>query len=157
MSIRGTVSLAFAVVWLAAVHGCDEQFPAAPAARNNEVERKQETEGCRVSGHIVSTAWRDLGGGIERAIVTASTLPDLEQAEDVYAEGEQFEVRLPPGRYRLMCSANGTRGATFIAQNREITVPKDQDNLDIGDIDLPISKTTALYGQPAPELTGIIA
>lgn len=31
MSIRGTVSLAIAVVGLAAIQGCAQQFPAGPA------------------------------------------------------------------------------------------------------------------------------
>ena len=55
------------------------------------------------------------------------------------------------------CGAVGTRGATFESLIREITVERDQDNLDVGRIDLPISKVTGLYGKPAPELAGIIA
>ncbi len=135
---------------LATLTGCGGQFPAAPAAANNE------PEGCRVSGRIISTAWRDLGGGIERAIVSAWTVPEAERVEEAYREGEQFELRLPAGKYRLTCSANGTRGATFEVQSREITVAEDQDHLDLGEVDLPISKTTGLYGKPAPELDGII-
>jgi thiol-disulfide isomerase/thioredoxin len=42
-------------------------------------------------------------------------------------------------------------------QSREITVAENQDRLDLGEVDLPISKTTSLYGKPAPELEGIIA
>ena len=150
-SIRRGLLSALVPIWLAAVHGCGAQFPAAPAAAN------KEPEGCRVSGRIVSTAWRDLGGGIERAIVSAWTLPEAKQVAEVSGEGELFEVRLPPGRYRLVCSAVGTRGATFEVLTREITVAEGQDNVAVGQVDLPISKTTRLYGRPAPELDGIIA
>jgi len=59
-------------------------------------------------------------------------------------------------KYRLVCSANGTRGATFEVGSREITIAEDQESLDLGEIDLPISKTTSLYGKPAPELEGIV-
>jgi thiol-disulfide isomerase/thioredoxin len=109
-----------------------------------------------VSGRIVSTAWRDLGGRIERGIVSAWTLPESVQVAEVSGEGEGFEIRLPPGRYRLVCSAVGTRGATFEVHSREITVAENQDDLDLGEVDLPISKSTGLYGKPAPELEGII-
>jgi thiol-disulfide isomerase/thioredoxin len=150
-SIRRGLLSALVPIWLAAVHGCGAQFPAAPAAAN------KEPEGCRVSGRIVSTAWRDLGGQIERAIVRAWTLPESQQAAEFSGEGEGFEVHLPPGRYRLVCSAVGTRGATFEVLSREITIAADQESLEVGEVDLPISKTTGLYGQPAPELGGIIA
>jgi thiol-disulfide isomerase/thioredoxin len=110
-----------------------------------------------VSGRIVSTAWRDLGGRIERAIVSASTLPGSEQVAEFSGAGERFEIRLPPGKYRLVCSAVGTRGATFKVLTREVTVAEGQDDLEVGLVDLPISRTTGLYGQPAPELAGIIA
>jgi thiol-disulfide isomerase/thioredoxin len=150
-SIRRGLLSALVPIWLAAVAGCDAQFPAAPAAAN------KEPQGCRVSGRIVSTAWRDLGGGIERAIVSASTLPESQQVAEFSGEGELFEVRLPPGRYRLVCSAVGTRGATFEVLTKEITVAEGQDKVAVGQVDLPISKTTGLYGQPAPALDGIVA
>ncbi len=150
-SIRSWLALSAVSLWVVAVHGCARQFPGAAPAANNE------PEGCRVTGRIVSTAYRDVGGGIERAIVTVWTLPEMERVEDVYGEGEQFEVRLPRGQYRLICSANGTRGATFEVVPREITIAEDQNRLDIGEVDLLISRTTALYGKPAPELKGIVA
>lgn len=149
-SIRRIVLLALCVVWLAAVQGCDAQFPGAPAGAD------EEQEGCRVSGRIVSTAWRDLGGGIERAIVYAWALPESKRVAEFSGEGEEFKVYLPPGKYRLVCSAVGTRGATFEVLSREITVDEGQETLAVGRVDLPISKTTELYGQPAPELDGIV-
>ena len=148
-SIRTRWRLPFALVWVVALLGCDKPFPGAAVA-------KKEAPGCRVDGRIVSAAWKDLGGGIERAIVSVWTLPELERVDEVYAEGERFEIRLPPGKYRLVCSANGTRGATFQVQSREVTIAEKQERLDLGKVDLPISKTTALYGKPAPEFTGII-
>jgi len=151
MSIRRGLLLAAVPLTLTVIYGCGGQIPPAPAAANNE------PEGCRVSGRIVSSAWRALGGGIERAIVTAWTLPELVRVDEVYGQGEPFEFRLPPGKYKLICSAVGTRGATFEVLTREITIARDQDSLEVGKVDLPISKTTGLYGEPAPDLKGIIA
>ena len=131
-----------------AAGGCAPQIPGAPAPAD------KEPEGCRVYGRIVSTEWRELGGGIERAIVSAWT--NGKRVEEVYGQGERFEMRLPAGKYRLICSANGTRGATFEVLTREITVAENQESLAVGDVDLPISKTTGLFGKPAPEFEGII-
>ena len=147
---RGRLSALFSI-WLVAVPGCDAQIPVPPAAAN------KAPQGCRVSGRVVSTAWRKLGGRIERAIVSASSLPESQQVAEFSGEGELFVLHLPPGKYRLVCSAVGTRGATFEVLNREITVAEGQDNVELGQVDLPISKSTALYGRPAPELDGIIA
>ena len=146
--LRTRWRLSIAVMWLVAALGFDELLPAAP------VVEEETPHGCHVNGRIVSTAWKELGGGIERAIVSVWTLPERERVDEVYAEGERFEFHLPPGNYRLDCSAIGTRGATFKVLSREISVAEDQDRLDIGQIDLPISKTTGLYGKPAPELDG---
>jgi thiol-disulfide isomerase/thioredoxin len=146
-SIRRRLTFTLVSLWLVAC-GCARQIPGAPAAG------KQEPEGCRVYGRIVSTEWRGVGGGIERAIVSAWT--EGVRVEEVYAQGERFEIRLPAGKYRLICSANGTRGATFEVLTRAITVADNQESLAVGDVDLPISRTTGLYGKPAPELEGII-
>jgi thiol-disulfide isomerase/thioredoxin len=153
---RGLVT-ALALIWLVAVYGCGAQFPPAPAPPAAGNKAVKEPEGCRVSGRIVSTAWRDLGGRIERAIVSAWTLPQLVRVAEFSGEGEGFEIHLPPGEYRLTCSAVGTRGATFEGLSREITVAEGQNHIDVGQVDLPISKTTGLFGKPAPELGGIIA
>ncbi len=142
-------------IWFVAISGCGAQIPAAAPVAGNKAN--QEPEGCRVGGRIVSTVWRDRGGRIERAIVSAWTLPQLVRVAEFSGEGAGFEVRLPPGKYRLVCSAVGTRGATFEALSREITVAERQDSILVGQVDLPISKTTELYGKPAPELGGIIA
>ena len=144
--LASVLSISFATIW-----GCDEQLPPAPAMHITE------GEGCRVSGRVVSTEWRNLGGGIERAIVSVWKLPEVVRVEQVYQEGEHFEFRLPPGKYRLVYSAIGTRGATFEGKAREITIAEDQERVDIEEVDLPISKTTGLYGKRAPELEGIIA
>ncbi len=130
--------------------GCDGLVFKVPVAK------KAALQGCRVQGRIVSTEWKEHGGGIERAIVSAWTLPEKERVNEVNAEGERFEMQLPPGKYRLDCSAVGTLGATFKGLSREVSIAKKQQHLDIGQIDLPISKSTALYGKPAPELAGII-
>lgn len=142
--------LSFAVAGLAVALGCGQ-----PVARIRVAKQAAPAE-CRVSGRIVSSAWKDLGGGIERAIVSAWKLPEKNRVNDVSAEGERFEIRLPPGEYRLEFSAVGSRGATFEPLSRKVSIAKNQPRLDVGRIDLPISKSTALYGKPAPELAGII-
>lgn len=159
-SIRRGLLLTLVAIWSVAVHGCDAQFAAPPVVEIENYEPEvanNEPVGCRVSGRIVSTAWRKQGGGIERAIVSAWTVPQSVRVAEDYHDGEGFELRLPPGRYRLVCSAVGTSGATFEVLNREIAVIEGQDQVEVGEVDLPISKSTALYGQPAPELGGIIA
>jgi thiol-disulfide isomerase/thioredoxin len=142
--------LSFAAAGLAVVLGCGQ-----PVARIRAAKQAAPAE-CRVNGRIVSAAWKDLGGGIERAIVTAWKLPEKNRVNDVSAEGERFEILLPPGDYRLDFSAVGSRGATFKPLSRKVRIAKNQPRLNIGRIDLPISKSTALYGKPAPELTGIL-
>lgn len=136
---------------LVAMLGCDGIALKVPVAK------KAAPQGCRVEGRIVSTEWKEHGGGIERAIVSAWTLPKKERVNEVNAEGERFEILLPPGNYRLDFSAVGTLGATFKGVSREVTITENRQHLDIGQIDLPISKSTALYGKAAPELAGIIA
>jgi thiol-disulfide isomerase/thioredoxin len=164
MSHHDRLSLALIPLCLIAMAGCADPIPPAPAAQQakpaaeqaEKAVKEQEAVGCRVHGRIVSTAWRDLGGGIERAIVGITTVPESKRLDEFYGKGEQFELRLAPGKYRLTYSAVGTRGATFKILSKEITVAEDQDQLDVGAIDLPISKSTSLYGKQAPELEGII-
>jgi len=153
------MALALVPIGLISVLGCNVQFPAAPgpAPAPAQPAGKKVVEGCRVSGRLVSTAWRNLGGQIERAIVAVSTVPEGKQVDEFSGKGEAFELRLPPGKYKLVCSAVGTRGATFEILTREVTVAFGQDEIDVGQVDLPISKSTGLYGRPAPELEGIIA
>lgn len=155
---RSRWRLSFTFGWLVAMLGCDAPFPAAPVAKKEAppVVKKEAFPGCQVNGRIVSTAWKELGGEIERAIVSVWKLPENVRLDQFYGEGEPFEIPLPLGDYRLDFSANGTCGATFMGLSREVSIAKNQDRLDIGEIDLPISKTTGLYGKPAPELAGII-
>lgn len=166
MLLGTRLSLTVTLVGLAAAYGCGGQFPGMPVVVKRApvpgnvapvAEKEEPAEGCLVNGRVVSADWRDRGGGIERAIVSVWTLPKRERIKEVYGKGEPFEVRLPPGKYRLVCSANGTRGATFEVVTREIEVAEDLDHVDMGKVDLPISKTTRLYGEQAPELAGIIA
>lgn len=164
MSHQDRLSVALVLLGLIAMAGCADPIPPAPAAEQGKqaaqqpekAEKEKEAVGCRVHGRIVSTAWRDLGGGIERAIVGITTVPESKRLDEFYGKGEQFELRLAPGKYRLTYSAVGTRGATFKILSKEITVAENQDQLDVGAIDLPISKSTGLYGKQAPELEGII-
>jgi thiol-disulfide isomerase/thioredoxin len=149
-TVRRT-AVACGAVCLFMVLGCGLPFPGAraPAAVQHD--------GCHIHGRIVSTALQRTGGGIKRAIVRVWTVPNNELAHEVYGEGEPFEVWLKPGKYKLVCSANGIRGETFEVLSREIAVDRNEGQVDLGQIDLPISKTTRLYGQPAPELEGVAA
>lgn len=146
-----TVSPAVTSLLLISLFGCDRPLavPAAPA-------QVGEPDGCLVTGRVVSKAWEAEGGSIERAIVRAWRTPENELVEEVYGAGEEFELRLPPGAYRLICSANGSRGATFEVESRELIVGEDQNELELGEVDLPISKSTGLYGKPAPGFDGVI-
>jgi len=112
---------------------------------------------CRVHGRVESAEYRRMAGGIERAIVAVRKLPSGERIALENFRGEAVELRLPPGEYALEFSAVGTRGATFQGSRREISVGGGRKELDFGAIDLAISRTTSLYGRPAPELSGIVA
>jgi thiol-disulfide isomerase/thioredoxin len=151
MQIRLRLSLILIPIWLATLSGCGGAFPAAPLAG------PVEPDGCRIRGQIVSTDWKAAGGEIEQAIVNVWTLPEMVRVQQVYEAGEYFEFHLQPGKYRLVCSATGTRGATFEVLSQELAIAENQEPLDVGVIDLPISKTTKLYGKQAPELKGIVA
>ncbi|MHC4648196.1 MAG: hypothetical protein ACYTBJ_22270, partial [Planctomycetota bacterium] len=72
-----------------------------------------------------------------------------------------FEFLLPPGQFRLSAHAAGIGplGPTdhVTTENIEFTieVKPGQTTLDLGNIELPPTKTTRLFGKPAPELEGI--
>ncbi len=108
-------------------------------------------------GRLVSSQYEKLGGHIERSIIRVAKDPGIEEAVEQIFTGNGFQLHLPAGRYRILCSANGSRGATFQPVQRQFEVRAGDPELDLGEIDLPISKTTSLYGQPAPELEGIVA
>jgi thiol-disulfide isomerase/thioredoxin len=108
---------------------------------------------CLVAGRITSTGYARLGGGIERAIVYAYPATGGGDAvASVIGKGERFELRLPPGDYVLRFSAVGTRGATFQGDETKLTVRPGQLPTELPTVDLPPSKTTLLFGRPAPEI-----
>jgi thiol-disulfide isomerase/thioredoxin len=108
---------------------------------------------CLVAGRIVSSEYAKLGGGIERAIVYAYPAAGGGDAvASVIGKGEHFELRLPPGDYVLRFSAVGTRGATFQGDETRLTVRPGQRPTELPTVDLPPSRTTLLFGKPAPEI-----
>jgi len=108
---------------------------------------------CLVAGRITSTAYAKVGGAIERAIVYAySATGGGDAVANVIGKGERFELRLPPGEYTLRFSAVGTRGATFQGDETKLTVNSGQRPTELPTVDLAPSKTTLLFGQPAPEI-----
>lgn len=119
-------------------------------------EGADEPADVLIKGRIVSREYRSLGGGIERSIVSVSKLPENKRVVQNYSMGEPFEFRLPPGRYQLTFSANGTHGATFHVVRKRFSIPDNKTVVDLGTVDLAASTTTKLYGQAAPELDGVI-
>jgi thiol-disulfide isomerase/thioredoxin len=111
---------------------------------------------CRVTGRVFSSEYAKVGGGIERAIAYAYRGKGGDRVDDVSAKGETFELRLAPGTYRIQLSAVGTRGATFDFKQATVVIEPGQRAAQVPDADLPVSKTTRLYGAPAPELDGAV-
>ena len=109
-------------------------------------------QACRVTGRIVSSQYARNGGGIERAIVYAYAPGGGNAVTSVIAKGERFELRLTPGEYNLRFSAVGTRGATFDGDESKLTVTPGQRSVELPAVDLPVSKTTLLFGRTAPEI-----
>jgi RNA polymerase sigma factor (sigma-70 family) len=120
----------------------------------------------RVSGRLESSEYKKMGGTLDRAIVSVlrgSTGfnrfvdPESRKEHHVNSPTGTFAFELPPGDYRVQCTGNGSRGATFEPTYKTFTVKAGDKSIDLGTIDLPASKVTKLYGQPAPELAGVVA
>jgi peroxiredoxin len=120
---------------------------AAPKAPNHN-----QGPQSLVAGRIISTEYAKLGGGIERAIVYAYPAAGGDAVASVIGKGERFELRLPPGEYVLRFSAVGTYGATFQGDEMKLTVQPGQRPTELPTVDLPPSRTTLLFGKPAPDI-----
>lgn len=112
---------------------------------------------CRVKGALASSEYARAGGSLERAIVSVYTDPGRDKVAGADEKGAAFAVDLPPGSYALECTGVGSRGATFVPTEKKFTVKAGDAKLDLGTIDMPASKVTKLFGQPAPELDGAVA
>jgi RNA polymerase sigma factor (sigma-70 family) len=112
---------------------------------------------CRVCGTVTSTEYARAGGTVDRSIVYVTRTPEGERVGESLSRERAFAFDLPPGRYELQCTANGSRGATFEPAYKVVTVKEGDSRLDLGAIDLAVSATTKLFGKPAPELTGVMA
>jgi thiol-disulfide isomerase/thioredoxin len=119
-------------------------------------DRAETSETCKVHGSVTSTEYENLGGKLERSIVWVLSDPDKDRVADTLSTENKFEFDLAPGDYILQCTGNGSRGATFTPTYKKFTVKGDK-TLELGTIDMPASETTKLFGQPAPELAGIVA
>lgn len=122
----------------------------------HEAEKKDPDAKVRVSGRLISSQYAQLGGRIERSIIKVTKTPGDAEVVDKIFGGWDFQFDLPPGLYNIQSSANGSRGATFKVDLRKFEIQSGATALELGDIDLPITRTTALFDQPAPELTGIV-
>ncbi|HEX5105648.1 MAG TPA: redoxin family protein [Pirellulaceae bacterium] len=111
---------------------------------------------CKVRGSVSSTEYEKLEGKLERSIVWVLADPDRTRLADTASTENKFEFDLKPGNYILQCTGNGSRGATFTPTYKKFTVTEGAETLDLGTIDMPASETTKLFGQPAPELAGIV-
>jgi thiol-disulfide isomerase/thioredoxin len=119
-----------------------------------------------VTGRLESTEYRKMGGTLDRAIVTVlrgstglNRFVDPDTRKEAHSNSPRgtFAFELPPGDYRVQCTGVGSRGATFLPTYKTFTVQAGAKTLDVGAIDLPASKVTRLFGQPAPELLGVAA
>jgi thiol-disulfide isomerase/thioredoxin len=144
-----SVSLAALAVLLFVGSGRGGAAPARTAGRDTA---RDAGPGCRLVGRITSSEYGKWGGTVERAIVYAYAASGGGAVANVDAKGEQFELRLPPGDYRLSYSAVGSRGATFEVKQAALSVKPGQRAITLDTVDLPVSKTTRLYGQTAPEI-----
>jgi len=125
--------------------------PENDATKKAAIEKRAAL--TRVTGRVVSTGYARKNGRIERAIVDVSKASIHDRVQLAHGKDDRFELSLPPGKYRLQFTANGSRGAVFTPTSQEIVVEEDK-ALDLGNIDLAPSKTTQLYGEMAPALSG---
>jgi RNA polymerase sigma factor (sigma-70 family) len=143
--------------------------PKPPVARRGLAARPPAAvpvPRCRVTGRLESTEYRKMGGTLDRAIVTVlrgstglNRFVDPDTRKEAHSNSPRgtFAFELPPGDYRVQCTGVGSRGATFLPTYKTFTVQAGAKTLDVGAIDLPASKVTRLFGQPAPELLGVAA
>lgn len=110
---------------------------------------------CRVTGAVASSEYAKLGGAVERSIVYITDTATGRPVANSLSLERRFTFDLPPGNYKLQCTANGSKGATFVPTYRIFAVGEGE-KLDLGTIDLPVSVTTRLFGKPAPELAGLV-
>jgi beta-lactamase regulating signal transducer with metallopeptidase domain/thiol-disulfide isomerase/thioredoxin len=103
---------------------------------------------CRVHGALASDGLVKAGQKLDWTNVYLHSHDD--RPLSFSSKQQRFEFHLPQGNYRL--SAYGTDTLTV---EREIEVPADQDEVDLGTIDLGATKLATLIGQPAPELRDI--
>lgn len=117
----------------------------------------RQAEKCQVTGSVTSSEYKKMGGALDRAIAHALSSPGRSRVGTSVSKERKFVFPLEPGDYELQVTGNGCRGATFRPVNKKFTVKKGDAKLDLGEIDLPISDNTKLYGKPAPELAGAAA
>jgi hypothetical protein len=121
-------------------------------------------EPCHVTGGVDSTELRGLG---HEALVCHAVLwtpsPGLTGFMHVSSANRSggpasFEFLVPPGKYRLRCSAfcRASQGATDELE-KGFEVQQGCKELSLGTIDVPATQLTKLMGKPAPELEGIQA
>ena len=135
-----------------------EQDGAAPAAPTPlpSPQADAPAKKCRVTGTLASIEYAKVGGTLDRAIVTVYTDPGRDPVAKANEKGTAFAFDLPLGNYALECTGVGSRGATFVPSEKKFAVKAGDARLDLGAIDMPASKITKLFGQPAPELEGAV-
>lgn len=81
-----------------------------------------------------------------RVWTSVEALPEEIQVIEQNDDSPFFSFRLPPGRYRLRGNA-----ANFDDVYRELDLEPGMEQVELPDLELPVSKLGLLYGQPAPE------
>lgn len=126
-----------------------EKIAPESASRIVTVTMKPE---CHVFGELTCNQLEEIGGNLSQTSVTLYANDRL--ALEYWSKEPVFHFYLPPGNYEVQARSHssGTHGIS-----RSIVVPKGQKELDLGRLDLPLSKLRLLQGKPAPELRDVVA
>ncbi|HEY3393661.1 MAG TPA: redoxin domain-containing protein, partial [Lacipirellulaceae bacterium] len=105
---------------------------------------------CRVTGRLASSELKALNRKVEWT--NAYLFLGEHRPVGFMSKQQELEFYVPPGDFRFQ--AYGTH---LDSVRREFQVKPGQENLDLGEIDLPADRLVKLFGNPAPELQHIKA
>jgi beta-lactamase regulating signal transducer with metallopeptidase domain/peroxiredoxin len=111
---------------------------------------------CHVHGKLDSKGLTKIGRPLTWTNVYLSWDRDSHGVLSHMSENKRFEFLVPPGRYTLSAYGSG-EGSSTEDLNPEIEVKANQSELDLGILNLPVTKLTSLIGKQAPELGPIKA
>ncbi len=123
----------------------------APDQSANEVVVNLQPA-CKISGTVSAKALEDRHRALKYPHVTLWTSRGPGNAISVWSATPAFHFYAPPGTYELEVDCGETHGAT-----RSVVIKPGMRDLNVGTIDVIPTKHILLVGQPAPELTDVIA